>query len=434
MIKNITNYIKSKGIKEYELFYDSSDNISVILNRGKIDFASEGKVEGLGVRVAVGKKLGFSNTLDIKHYKKCVDEAIKIAKLNNQDNKFKSFNTVNGKRRNSLGADKKMLDFGLDNINKYIKHYIENIKNKDEEIVITSGSFVKNTSKTLIVNSEGVDAEKNSCSNMFWAELIKEKGNTLGFSDQSRLPLNPKKAEEHAERFLNTRNKDIPDTKNICLVLHPEALAELIDNSLGFAISSENVQAGKSVLAGKLGERIFDKRITIVDDSTSGNLLCSRPFDDEGVPSMKTVIAENGVLKNYLYDSYHANVDGKKSTSSAVRSYNSLPEISFSNLLIKKGNKSKNSILNSVDKCIYVKQLMGAHAMDATTGNFSLSVLEGHIYNKGEMQHPVKDTMIAGNFYNLLNSVLAVGNKLMHAGSGFYLPVILCDKVKVIGK
>ena len=82
MIEKIESYIKKKGIKEYEIFYESSEKTRMILQRDNIDFLSKGYVDGIGIRVCIDKKLGFSSTIDIKNYEKCVDEAIKISKLN----------------------------------------------------------------------------------------------------------------------------------------------------------------------------------------------------------------------------------------------------------------------------------------------------------------------------------------------------------------
>ena len=139
-------------------------------------------------------------------------------------------------------------------------------------------------------------------------------------------------------------------------------------------------------------------------------------------------------LKNFLYDTYHANIDKVKSTSSAVRSYSTTPTISTTNMLMNKGKKTEEKILNSIDKCIYVKTLIGAHTVDGTTGDFSLGVMEGHIYEKGEMKYSVKDTMIAGNFYKIMNEIIEIGNRQIHTGGGSYLPIILAGKVKLIGK
>ena len=434
MIEKIESYIKKKGIKEYEIFYESSEKTRMILQRDNIDFLSKGYVDGIGIRVCIDKKLGFSSTIDIKNYEKCVDEAIKISKLNNRDEKFMRFNDARIKSTNKIFYDKKLITKDIAYMSKYFKDYIKIVKNTDKDIKLNSGGFEKSTRTRKIINSEGINLESKSCNNTFWSELMKSKENTLGFGEREKTLLKPEKAKEHVKRLIECEKKNTPETTNINLVLHPEALSELLGEIFLDAIDAESIQSKKSILQDKLNKKIFHKDITIIDDSITKNLIFSREFDDEGVNSRKTSIVEKGVLKNFLYDTYHANIDNVKSTSSASRSYASIPSISTTNVLMNTGKKTEEKILNSADKLIYVKNLIGTHTADSTTGDFSLGVMEGHIYEKGEMKYAVKDTMIAGNFYKIMNDILEIGNKQIHTGGGTYLPIILTGKVKLIGK
>ncbi|MEK6947695.1 MAG: TldD/PmbA family protein [Nanoarchaeota archaeon] len=433
MIEKVESYIKKKGIEEYEVFYESSEKTRVILQRDNIDFLSKGYVDGIGIRVCIDKKLGFSSTIDLKNYEKCVDEAIKIAKLNNKDEKFVKFNDTKIKSKNKIFYDKKLMSKDIEYMNKYIKDYMKIVKDTDKEIKLNGGGFEKSTRTKKIINSEGINLESTNCNNTFWCELMKSKENTLGFGEMEKTLLKPEKAKEHIKRLLECENKNTPETQNINLVLHPEAFSELLGEIFLDAIDAESVQSKKSILQDKLNKKIFHKDITIIDDSLSKNLIFSREFDDEGTASRKTSLVEKGVLKNFLYDTYHANIDKVKSTSSASRSYSSTPSISTTNVLMKTGNKTEEKILNSVDKLIYVKNLIGTHTVDSTTGDFSLGVMEGHIYEKGEMKYAVKDTMIAGNFYKMMNDIISIGNKQIHTG-GTYFPIVLLGKVKMIGK
>jgi len=134
MIEKIESYIKKKGIKEYEIFYESSEKTRMILQRDNIDFLSKGYVDGIGIRVCIDKKLGFSSTIDIKNYEKCVDEAIKISKLNNRDEKFMRFNDARIKSTNKIFYDKKLITKDIAYMSKYFKDYIKIVKNTDKDI------------------------------------------------------------------------------------------------------------------------------------------------------------------------------------------------------------------------------------------------------------------------------------------------------------
>ncbi len=131
-----------------------------------------------------------------------------------------------------------------------------------------------------------------------------------------------------------------------------------------------------------------------------------------------------------MYDSYNAYYVKKKSTSNCVRGYNSTPSICISNLIINKGNSK--DIFKEIKEGVFIRNLIGAHTMDATTGDFSLGIAEGHYVKNGEIE-PIKDAMIAGNFFKLMKDIKVMSNKLEH-NAGYYSPMVLFNDIKVIGK
>ncbi len=430
----IVSYIKSKGVDQYELFYETSDNFEIISERGNKDFVSQGNISGLGIRIAIGKKIGFASTLDSNNYKNCVDQAIKIAKLNNEDPKFVRFAYHKRKGKRGLGYNEKLLDFSLEDINSLIDNYNKSVFDINKDIKIVSAMYKKVVSDVTIINSEGINVLKKEADNVFFNDLMDGKDNIYGAVHSSKLPIKHSKAENDVNRLLSMRNKMQPQTGERSLLLHPEALADLMDQAFMFSINADNVQLGKSFFTNKLNQKVFDKKITIVDNATVKDLTGSRPYDDEGIVSRKNNLIVNGILKGFLYDTHAAYHENKLSTGNAVRGYSSAPSINVSNILMKKGNKSEEKIISSIDNGIYVKDLIGVHTMDSTTGEFSLGVAEGFIIEKGEIKYPVKDIMVGGNLYKLLADVESVGNKLMDTNRGYYLPLVLCCKVKVVGK
>ena len=433
-LNSIISYIKSKGVDQYELFFEEKKKFQFILERGKKDFASQGDIRSLGIRVAIGKKIGFSSTLNIPHYKECVDQAIKIAKLNRSDENFKRFAYDKGKGNSSLGYDKKLLDFSIEDINDLVDNYFKNINNIGKSIKIVAGEYERVISDITIINSEGINVVKKEATNNFYGELLDGKDNVYGGVHASKLPIKPDVATSDLKRLFSMRNKSQPVTKDRQLLLHPEALVDLISYPFMFSVSADNVQLKKSFFTGKLNKILFDKKISIFDDATAKNLLCSRPYDDEGIVSRKNNLVVNGVLKSFLYDTHSAYYENKKSTGNAFRGYNSSPSIHSNNILMKTGNKSEEKIISSIDNGIYVKDFIGAHTMDETTGEFSLGIAEGFVIENGEIKYPVKDVMIGANFYKLLANVEAISNKLIDTNKGYYLPVVLCGDVKVTGK
>src|SRR3989344_6331800 len=428
MIEKALKYIKSLKIKDYELFFMDNNSLSILISKNKVDFVSQGKISGLGVRVFINGKLGFSSTTD--NYKRCIDTAIKVAKLSEKDNKFKSFLREKGKG-NLKAYSKKLLNLEIDEAKDYVKNYISLVKDTNPKVNISEGSYNKGVSNISIINSEGLNISILKASNSSSVEMIVNNDINVAVGRHEINPLDYNLGKDDIKRLLNLRNRQHIETKDMELILHPEALADIMNNTFEFAIDGENVNMKKSILHNKLGSVVFDKKINIIDDGITTGLINTTPYDNEGKVTKKNVLVKNGILKSFLYDSYNAYYIKKKSTGNCSRGFTTTPSIAPNNIVINKG--SSKDIIKEVKEGIYVRSLIGTHTMDSTTGDFSLGVMEGHYIKKGEIKNAVKDCMIAGNFFKLMKDIKAMENKIEHS-EGYYMPKILFNKIKVIGK
>ena len=428
MIEKALKYIKSLKIKDYELFFMDNNSLSILISKNKVDFVSQGKISGLGVRVFINGKLGFSSTTD--NYKRCIDTAIKVAKLSEKDNKFKSFLREKGKS-NLKAYSKKLLNLEIDEAKDYVKNYISLVKDTNPKVNISEGSYNKGVSNISIINSEGLNISILKASNSSSVEMIVNNDINVAVGRHEINPLDYNLGKDDIKRLLNLRNRQHIETKDMELILHPEALADIMNNTFEFAIDGENVNMKKSILHNKLGSVVFDKKINIIDDGITTGLINTTPYDNEGKVTKKNVLVKNGILKSFLYDSYNAYYIKKKSTGNCSRGFSTTPSIAPNNIVINKG--SSKDIIKEVKEGIYVRSLIGTHTMDSTTGDFSLGVMEGHYIKKGEIKNAVKDCMIAGNFFKLMKDIKAMENKIEHS-EGYYMPKILFNKIKVIGK
>ncbi len=442
MIGEITSYVKKK-IKDFEIYYTENEELNTEMNNNKINFISEGHTQSVGVRVVIDGKLGFAFTSDVRNFKQCVDNAIKIARMNKRDPYFKRF-AIPKTYEDFKILDKKTKAIDADYIHKFNEEFLSELHSMDANIVEAAASFSRDISQMHVVNSEGIDFKETNAYNDFCFSLsLKHKGRleSLEIERGGRQPLVAEGlGKEGAERLLSLLNRKQTKTVTAQLLLHPEAFAALLAESYAFSISSENVQQKKSILEGKMGQQVFDEKISITDDAVTNGLLCTRSCDDEGVPSQKTQTINKGMLKSFLYNEYTAAKENRESTGNAYRSAQTQPSIGTNNVIMQSGDSSNP--LEEIKKGLYVKGLLGVHTMNTATGDFSLSVLEGHYVENGEIKYPVKDTMVSGNFFELMKDVEALSKeiqttlkKAMFAGvGGYYIPEILFPKVKVIGK
>jgi PmbA protein len=156
----------------------------------------------------------------------------------------------------------------------------------------------------------------------------------------------------------------------------------------------------------------------------------SSPFDDEGLPSLRTVVVERGVLRNYLLNTYTARKLGMKSTHNAARGLAGAPGIGCGNLFLEPGNRPSEEIIGDVSAGLYVTGLMG-FGTNLVTGDYSRGATGIWIEN-GRLTHAVEEVTIAGNLAEMLCNVTAIGNDLVFRGS-VASPTIRIDGMTIAG-
>lgn len=157
-------------------------------------------------------------------------------------------------------------------------------------------------------------------------------------------------------------------------------------------------------------------------------------FDGEGVPHQKTIIIENGVLRNFLYDNYSAKKQGKESTGNASRAgYLSTTSIDTTNFHILPGKKTAEQLINGVDDGLIVYYLQGAHSSNPISGEFSVVATPAWKIKKGEITHCSRGVMLAGNVFEMLKNISLVGSNERQMGQ-LISPWLLVENMRVIGK
>lgn len=194
-----------------------------------------------------------------------------------------------------------------------------------------------------------------------------------------------------------------------------------------------NVFKKKSLIAGKIGKKIFSDKLDIIDDGLLPNGISTDLFDAEGTVMQKKDLCTAGVVGSYLYDIEYARRFNVKSTgNSLMGSLTSPPEIGATNFYIKNGPVSLIDIIGSMKEGLFINELMGLHMAKPYTGEFSLGA-SGFYVKRGRMEFPVKGIVISGNLMQLFNNIVTIGNDLRffgHTGS----PSILFENVNVSGK
>lgn len=193
------------------------------------------------------------------------------------------------------------------------------------------------------------------------------------------------------------------------VVLASEAGGTMIHEAVGHGLEADLSMEGLSCYKDMIGQRIASPLINVVDDATLPQMRGSYAFDDEGVQGEKTVLIENGVLKNYLFDRFHALKYGFDSTGNGRReSFRFKPIPRMSNTMILPGKDDPASIIASVDDGVFVVK-MGGGQVDTVRGDFVFEIAEGYVIEKGTIGEMIKNATMMGNGPKVLQEIDMVG-------------------------
>ena len=233
-----------------------------------------------------------------------------------------------------------------------------------------------------------------------------------------------------ARRALRRLNPVKVETQKAPVVFEPRTARTLLDN-LFEAVHGMSIYRHESFLAGKLGEKVACEELTVVDDSSIPGLFGSSPFDDEGVPSRRTVVIERGVLKSYLLNTYAARKLGMKTTGNAARGLTGNAGIGHGNFFIEKGVQTPEQMIAAIPNGFYVTELMG-FGVNIVTGDYSRGAAGLWIRN-GELAFAVSEVTIAGNLKEMLLGLETIGSDLEFRGS-MAAPTLKIGEMTVGGK
>jgi PmbA protein len=410
---------KRAGARDAEAFAQRTRESSVKVRDGNVEELHQATSKGVGLRVFVGGRLGFSYGTDFSRegLRKLAQNAVALAKGAAKD----EFNELPRPKQLGRGPDG-AYDPAIDDIDPAWKlaaaRAAEAAAAKVDARVrkfdsTGAGDYLAHSA---IASSRGAAGESRaSYAYLYCAPVAEADGQlqTASWSDTRRrlAELQPPEeigriAAQRAARMLGARKVK---TQRAAIIFEPQQAAGFVGGLAG-AVNGDLVYKKSSFLAKLLGRRIASEQVTLVDDATLANGLATRPFDGEGIMSQRTLVIDRGVLKNFLYDTYTARKAGARSTGNAARSWSSLPHIGTSNFVLERGNKSPEEIVRSTKRGLLVTAMLGSGA-NVVTGEYSRGA-NGLWIEDGEIVHPVQEVTVSGSLLELLESLDAVGSDL----------------------
>ena len=314
-----------------------------------------------------------------------------------------------------------------------------NIVRRHTPEVLCDAEVYKGTISTRIINSRGgeLSYRQTVFSLGIQGQLIRGTDMLfVGESQSSCHPLSDTQAIASVVlRQLDLAREQAPiPTKPLPVIFTPNGVASALILPLMTAFNGKVVLEGASPISQSLGEQVFDERLSLYDDPTVAYRPQSRPADDEGTPSQRTPLTEQGRVASFIYDLQTAALANKKSTGNGGRARGGLPSPTPSAFIITPGGTTFTDMVSDVKEGLVIEHLMGAEQGNILSGDFSGNVLLGYRIESGKIVGRVKDTMVSGNVYQLLSDITAIGSDAKWVGSSVYTPSIYCPELSVASK
>jgi PmbA protein len=245
-----------------------------------------------------------------------------------------------------------------------------------------------------------------------------------------KLDAPEKVGEIAAERTLRRLGARKAKTARVPVVFDPMVSTSILEHIFE-GVNGDSVYRGASFLAGKLGQKIAGDNVNIIDDGTIAGGFGTSPFDGEGVPTRRTVVIENGVLKSYLLNTYTAKKLGLQTTGNASRGLAGTPGIGPGNYFLQPGAKTAKELIGGIKEGLYVTEFLG-QGVNLVTGDYSRGA-SGMWISGGEFAYPVEEITVAGNLKELFFNISEIANDLEFRGS-VAAPTIRVDGLTVGGE
>jgi len=434
---------RQAGATAAESVVREGSEFSTVVRVGEVETLKESGARAIGLRVFVGQRTAstYSSDFSADGIQRLIQGALELAQVTSED---PYAGIPEPSQLGSLPGDLKLYyddvyslppEERIDYARRAERAALDadpRMKNSD------GGSFDAATGSKVLANSHGfVGAYRRSYCSVSAAPIVQdEKGNMqrdYWFSlsrTLSQLDSPEAVGREAARRTLRRLGARKIASTEVPIILDPLVAGSILDNIFD-AVNGDAVYKQSSFLAGKLGEKIAAGNITVVDDGTIPGGFGTEPFDGEGVPTRRTVVIENGVLKSYLLNTYTAKKLGMQTTGNASRGLAGTPGIGAGNFFLQKGERTPQQIIGDVKRGLYVVQFLG-FGVNMVTGDFSRGV-SGLWIENGELTYPVEEITVAGNLKDMLHNISEIGNDLKFRGS-LAAPTLRIDGMMIAGE
>jgi PmbA protein len=432
--------LRSLGIADGEVFLREARSGAVEIRAGAVDSVVARGERGVGIRILEESRLGFAYTSDLsaEGIRACAETARRMSAVTERDTDLvlatRPLDDADLDIYQAGTVDRELADRA-----SVAVRVEEAARSADPRVTqFRKTTYSDAESATTIATTSGVRASyRESYYGAMTSAVANENGDRqIGYHGEAArrfAELDPRRIGDRAARRAVEKLGARPlRTQKLPVVLDPWMAMDLL-RAVGPLFSADSVLKGRSLFANRIGTRVANERITIVDDARLPRGLRSAPFDGEGVATTTRTLVERGVLRGYLTSLKTARKLHVDPTGNARRAgYGSPARVGTSNLYIAAGDDDTASRVRELDRALAITSLLNLHTIDPVSGEFSLGAT-GSYLERGDRAYAVQGITIAGNLTHLLESVIGVGSDLVFGPAGLGSPTLIVGELSIGG-
>jgi TldD protein len=413
----------SAGGEYADLYFEYLSTSSIGIDEGIVKSASESVTLGVGIRVIAGERTGYAYSDDLAPEK--IRKAARVAALIARGPaSIVKTGFTEASKHNLYPMVTSPHELSLAERVDLVKRADAAARAYDNRVFQVIANYADSVREVLVASSDGrLSFDRQPMARMGVMALAREIDGvpqqgysggggrvTLDFFLNEKTPEHFAK-EAARQAIVQLSAVDAPAGESV-VVLGPGWPGILLHEAVGHGLEADFNRKGVSAFSGRVGQQVASPLCTVIDDGTIGSRRGSLNVDDEGVPTQKNVLIENGILRGYLQDTLSARLLKSTSTGSGRReSYQHIPMPRMTNTYMLAGQSDPEEIIRSVPKGIYCATFGGGQ-VDITSGNFVFQATESYLIENGKLTRPVKGATLIGNGPEALKYVSMVGHDL----------------------
>ncbi len=419
-LERALNAALGSGGEFAEVFVEDRRTTGISLDDGRVEELTTGRDRGAGIRVVFGETTGFAHTADISS-PGLIAAARAAAAVAKQGGGGVREVALTGKSYPTHST----VSIYPESVSKATK--VALLERADDVARSTSGAISQVSAgygdgrrRFVVANSDGVFAGDDQVRTRLFVMCVangdagmqtgyESVALTVGYElfDQIGVEETASTAARRAIAKLSARPAP---SGTLPIVLKSGTGGILFHEACGHGLEADHILKDASVYANRLGELVASPLVTLVDDGTVTDQWGTSAIDDEGNPTQRNVLIENGVLTDYMWDFLRSRKEGRASSGNGRRqSYQHLPMVRMTNTYLLPGKEDPEEIVSQTENGVYVAHLGGGQ-VNTATGDFVFGMTEAYLIENGKITDPIRDANLIGNGPDVLQKIDAVGS------------------------